>query len=125
MILTRLTAMAAQSKPPADYVSLSTITGAIIAEECAKDRGLALDTCTSYILGVADTLQLTGETCRPNSDAATLQTVTIARRYIEQHPDKWGWHPSALVREALVKAFPCSDRSEEHTSELQSLMRIS
>src|SRR3546814_11011272 len=94
MILTLLTAMAAQAKPPADYVSLSTITCVIIAEECAKDRGLALDTCTSYILDVADTLQLTGETCRPRSDAAPLQTVTIARRSIDPPPDKWGWHHS-------------------------------
>src|SRR3546814_10910954 len=99
MILTLLTAMAAQAKPPADYVSLSTITGAIIAEECAKDRGLALDTCTSYILGVADTLQLTGESCRPNPDADTLQTVTIARRYLAQHPDKLGRRSEAPTSE--------------------------
>lgn len=110
MMLWLMAVLAVQIHPADKYVSLSTVNGAIIAEECAKERGLALDTCTSYILGVADALQLTRNTCRPNSNAATLQTVTIARRYIRDHPEKWGWAPSALIREALVKAFPCRRR---------------
>jgi hypothetical protein len=56
------------------YINVSTITGAMIAEECAKNRGMALDACTSYVLGIADALQITRTTCRPSSDAATLQT---------------------------------------------------
>lgn len=69
---------------------MSTVTGEIIATECAKDRGLSLDTCTSYVLGVADALQLERKACRPQSEAGTLQTVTIARRYISEHPEKMG-----------------------------------
>ena len=107
MIIWTLAALAAPTHPADKYVSLSTVNGAMMAQECAKDRGMSLDSCTSYILGVADTLQMSRITCRPVSDAATLQTVTIARRYIRDHPEKWGWHPSALIREALVKAFPC------------------
>ncbi len=91
-----------------ETVSLSTITGAMLAQECSRDRGMVLDVCVSYILGVADTLQLEGKTCRPNSDAATMQTVAIARRYIASHPEEWGRHPSTIVRAALTKMFPCT-----------------
>jgi hypothetical protein len=101
-------AIAAATAHPADrYVSLSTLTGAMLATECAKDRGLQTDLCTSYILGVSDALQLHRKTCRPQSEASTLQTVTIARRYIAEHPEKWGMGPVFLVQEALVSAFPC------------------
>lgn len=100
-------AMAAASAPVDRTISLSTITGAMLAQECARDRGLALDTCVSYVLGVADALQLEHRTCRPHSDAATLQTIAIVRKYISDHPENWNWHPSALVREPLMRAFPC------------------
>lgn len=66
-----------------------------------------LDVCVSYVPGVADALQLERRTCRPNSDAATLQTITIVRRYISDHPENWRWHPSMLVPAPLLKAFPC------------------
>jgi hypothetical protein len=58
-------------------------------------------------MGVADSLQIDRVTCRPNSDAATLQTVTIARRYINDHPERWGDHPAFIIRDSLKKAFPC------------------
>ena len=91
-------------------ISLSTVTGGMIADECSHSEGLKLDVCASYVLGVADTLQLEHKTCRPPSEAATLQTLTIARRYLSNHPEKWGGHPSFLIRVALVQAFPCRTR---------------
>ena len=100
-------AMAAVGAAADKTVNLSTITGSVLAQECARNRGLALDTCVSYVLGVADALQLERRTCRPPSDAATLQTVAIVRKYLSDHPENWGWHPSMLVREPLMKAFPC------------------
>ena len=93
MILWMLAALAGQSHPADKYISLSTISGAMIAEECSKRGGLELDACVGYILGLSDALQLGRVTCRPDSDAATLQTVTIVRRYIHDHPEKWGWIP--------------------------------
>ena len=56
-------------------ISLSTVTGGMIADECSHSEGLKLDVCASYVLGVADTLQLEHKTCRPPSEAATLQTL--------------------------------------------------
>ena len=105
-----IAALAVQTHPADHYVSVSSLTGAMLAEDCARERGLQMDLCASYIIGVSDALQLTGKTCRPSSEAATLQTITIARRYIAAHPEKWGWAPVFIVREALVGAFPCHKR---------------
>lgn len=99
-----LAALAAQAS---GSVSLSTVTGGMIAAECAKSAGLILDTCASYVLGVADTLQIEGKTCHGSSDAWTIQTLTIVRRYIDAHPEEWDSAPAFLIREALVNAFPC------------------
>jgi len=96
--------LAAQTSDP---VSISTVTGGIIASECSKRDDLSLDTCVSYILGVADTLQLDGKTCHGQSEAWTLQTVTIVRRYIAANPEQWDTSPAFLIREALMKSFPC------------------
>lgn len=96
---------------PADkYISFSTMTGGVLASACQIDRGLEADTCTSYILGVADALQRNRVTCRPQSDAGTIQPLAIARRYIKDHPERWNVHGSMLVQEALVQAFPCPYR---------------
>ena len=100
-------ALALLAVEPHAYLSLSTTTGAMIADECEKSSGTLLDPCNSYILGVADTLQIDRKSCRPQSEAATLQTLTITRRYIHDHPELWGRHPSYLVRDALIGAFPC------------------
>jgi len=102
-----LLAFALQDHPADRYISLSALTGGTLAAECEHDRGLQMDMCTSYILGVADALQISRKTCRPQSDAATLQTVTIVRRYIKAHPEKWSMSPVLLVQEPLIAAFPC------------------
>lgn len=109
MMTSLLLGMAAmlQSHPADKYISLSMVSGGMLAAECETDRGLRLDVCTSYILGVADALQISRRTCRPQSDAGTLQTVSIVRRYIKDHPEKWGMHPVFLVQEPLIRAFPC------------------
>jgi len=96
--------LATPAQPP---VSLSTITGGMLVSLCSKSEGTQLDPCASYILGVADTLQIGRVTCRPQSDAATLQTLTVVRRYLHDHPELWDRHPAFLVRDALKGVFPC------------------
>ena len=89
-------------------VSVSSVTGGMLASLCSVDRGMQLDPCASYILGVADALQVDRMTCRPPSEAATIQTLAIVRRYIREHPENWGWSPVALVKVPLMEAFPCN-----------------
>jgi hypothetical protein len=93
--------------PAQPAISISTITTSMLVDLCSKSQGMQLDPCASYILGVADTLQIDRVTCRPQSDAATLQTLTIVRRYLNDHPERWDRHPAFLVRDALKGAFPC------------------
>ncbi len=100
-------ALAAQ---PTTYISVSSVTGGMLAEMCRVDNGLKMDGCAAYILGAADALQVDGATCRPVSEAATAQTLEIVRRYIRDNPKNWGWSAIALVREPLRTAFPCRRR---------------
>ena|ERR1700677_3631660 len=98
-------------------VSLSSVTGGSFATQCetskaTDENGVLVDLCNSYILGVADALQVRQLTCRPNSDAATLQTVTIVRRAIHDHPERWGQPPVFQVQDALKAAFPCNKNSK-------------
>lgn len=108
LALLSMLAMAQPEPGPWDhYVPLSSISGGMLVQECQSDRGAVNDFCTGYILGIADALQLARVTCRPSSDAATIQTVAIVRRYIDEHPERWGEHSSLIVRESLMAAFPC------------------
>jgi hypothetical protein len=88
--------------------SFSTVPMSAITGQCGGDgEGVTLDPCASYVLGVADALQMTDAICRPNSDIATRQTVAIVRKYVRDHPDEWATHPVILIRSALGRAFPC------------------
>lgn len=98
-----LVAVALQDAP----IVMSTVDMATIVDVCAKPDSLKLDTCNSYILGVADTLQLSGKTCVPSSGIATQQMIRVARKYIADHPERWATHPAFIIREALVASFPC------------------
>src|SRR3546814_6726848 len=55
----------------------------------------------------------------PDIDArqATFENIPFVRRY--------RWHPLRVARQPPTFLLPHWRRSEEHTSELQSLMRIS
>lgn len=113
--MTLLIALATAAVPLTErYVSLSSVTGGVIAQLCAQEpptsSGVPLDACNGYILGVADALQLQGITCRAVSDAATLQTVAIARRYIRDHPEEWSAHSVSMIQSALKAAYPCKHK---------------
>jgi hypothetical protein len=87
-------------------INASTFPTSILVE-CTKRDDLKLDGCVGYILGVADTLQIDGKTCHGQSDVWTRQTVAVVRKYIDDNPASWDKGAPFLVREALMKAFPC------------------
>lgn len=100
-------AVASQPVDQPRLVALSSVDGAVLVSECRRHEGAVNDFCTGYILGAADQLQVQRRTCRPNSDAATIQTVEIVKRYIRDNPEVWGDHAASLVQVPLVRAFPC------------------
>src|SRR3546814_10284812 len=85
---------------PLDYVDVS-VADPSVAHLDAEGRITALDRGTSYVTAR-----------RGDVAAATVVTVGPPANYIEFTTSAYG-----------IDAYP--DRSEEHTSELQSLMRIS
>ena len=60
-----------------------------------------------YIKGVYDTLSLTHVVCAP-SNQTTGQIGVIVLQYLDEHPERWHEPAYFLVRDALVKPFPCS-----------------
>lgn len=91
-------------------VSLSSVPSNVLINDCAANRGMVLDLCGSYVLGVADALQITGQTCRPHSDIGTAQTLAVVRKFLADHPEHWNKSAAWLVKTPLVEAFPCSRR---------------
>ena len=68
--------------------------------------------CLGYVIGVADVLssEHSGEprqyrACMPEMDAT--QIVSIAKKYLESHPQAGNITASDLVAIALSEAFPC------------------
>src|SRR3546814_8600898 len=65
------------------------------------------------------------------TSAAAAQAARMAARLSAAHPEYWPETVRGLLihsaqwTEPMLRAFSESGRSEEHTSELQSLMRIS
>lgn len=96
----------AQMKPWEEYRPISTITTAMIADECSKHQADRLDPCAAYILGVADTLSTAGKFCL-TSGSWSAQVVAVAAKYLRDHPEQWNLSPSWLIGRALSGPFPC------------------
>jgi len=73
--------------------------------------------CGGYILGVVDMISFEAEKpgsvrqiCLPEGVAAT-QLVDIAKRYLEDNPDKRHWSAPILVWNAMAAHFYCGKKS--------------
>jgi hypothetical protein len=89
--------------------SASSLTGAMISSECEKSEGLSLDPCVGYVVGVADALSSEKRFCLSGA-SWTAQVVAVSRQYLRDHPEEWNLQPAAIVRRALIRAFPCASR---------------
>jgi|SRR5712672_1251241 len=67
--------------------------------------------CSSYLLGIYDQMSFSGLICPPdNSTGGGLQAVAVALKFLNEHPEKWHFHPVALVGESFKAAFPCGTK---------------
>src|SRR3546814_10180437 len=83
----------------------------------------------SYQLELADTVSVP-EIVRQYSERAEIQRVIDRNRLRDVNRSRQGWRTSEELRKMIFDTDDYFDtdnirRSEEHTSELQSLMRIS
>jgi hypothetical protein len=60
--------------------------------------------CSGYIVGQAETLS--SEYWSPTTGVTVLQIVTVVKKYLDNHPEKWNDAAMNLVMGALSKAFP-------------------
>lgn len=96
------------SAPTTANVVVSTMTTPILVDVCKGDiADRSLDECSAYILGVFDSASLSREVCAPHSAATSLQVMAIGRKAIRDYPAQWSKHPSVIIRDALMAAFPC------------------
>lgn len=87
--------------------------GNILHEYCTEESELARTVCTWYIIGVYDAAMsvsvesLVPLICAPKP-AQARQIVDVARKFLEDNPDKRHLNASGIVANALKEAFPCN-----------------
>jgi hypothetical protein len=110
-ILLTIVAAAGWAAPlKAQPVIVSTIDSSKLVELCNKSSTeiLNADFCTGYILGVFDQLSIGRIICVPiGGTGRTYQALAIARKYLNDNPERWQIHPSVLIEAAFQAAFPC------------------
>ena len=60
--------------------------------------------CLGYVSGVADTMD--SSMCL-TSGVTVQQLESVVKKYMNEHPEKLHYLASSIIREALIKAFPC------------------
>ena len=88
--------------------ALAMENGKVLLEDCLQPAGSSgRDYCLGYVTGIANALQLVvGDVCVPEKKTRR-QVVNVAVRYLQAHPERGHHLAAALVRAALVEAFPC------------------
>src|SRR3546814_9911348 len=90
-----------------------------------RERGHVFTNRILSARGFAETMILGSETLRPMIRALLPDAEIITRPRFSTLSYSGSKKLSRLPRRAAIVAFSAEERSEEHTSELQSLMRIS
>jgi hypothetical protein len=70
--------------------------------------------CLGYIFGSIDTMREYNENhvpvaCLPGG-ATSEQLIAVARKYLDDHPERLHLRGAALIIGAMIQAFPCPKR---------------
>ena len=63
--------------------------------------------CLGYVSGVTDTM---GSNICLTSGVTVQQLDSVVKKYMNEHPEILHYLASSIIREALIKAFPCSSK---------------
>jgi len=114
MMFAAAVAVALQTASPSAPTNLqpgtyrvSSTYGAFLATECAEHTGMVASFCSGYVFGIYDAMSRTRNICPPEAPGESLIAVSIAKKYIADHPERWHQHGSQLVSEAFRDAYPC------------------
>lgn len=90
------------------WVFLSGVTTAQLARSCEMLRSLSeLNICSSYALGVFDTMSMNGLICATKGNASSEQAVAIVRKELSEKPEVWDQPPTYVIGQAFKRTFPC------------------
>lgn len=82
------------------------MSGAQLQESCSGGAPVDRAMCLSYVMGVADGLRYLDQPPKVPADATAGQVRDAVARYLADHPDKLTLDGRALVRAAIVDAWP-------------------
>lgn len=84
------------------------LSGNELYEDCLAARGGEKQlTCASYIMGIADALQLTKQICMPKG-AVARQAVDVVTNYLRTHQEVRTYSAPSITGVALREAFRCA-----------------
>lgn len=67
----------------------------------------------SYVIGVYDTLELYGIIYNPLiAKTSQGQIASIVAKFLKNNPERWHEPAADLVRDVLIKAFPCKKQKK-------------
>jgi hypothetical protein len=96
-------------------LSSSTMANAITYNELKKispdQPGIAFQV---YALGVIDESILLGGFCPPEGTPYD-QSIAIAKKFIDEHPEMWGYEANLLISVPLARTFPCPPKTKTST----------
>lgn len=87
---------------------VSSMNTVELMRACDTQNKLNLE-CSGYIIGVYDVLSITGAICpQRNPQGGTYQAISVALKFLKEHPESWHMHPADLLTESFKAAFPCA-----------------
>ncbi len=110
-IVSTLVALSTSAVGSTKYVRMSQVTTADLADMCKSTIVIEvrLDPCTSYILGAVDAFQLSGKLCVDSATSYSIVALATVRKYLYDHPEEWGSHPTFVIQSALSSKFVCKN----------------
>jgi len=86
----------------------SRISVTELIDNCRKagDRLLRYD-CAGYFMGIFDQMSFSEQICPPQSDVISRQAITVALKFLNDHPENWHAAPVVLIGQSFKAAFPC------------------
>jgi hypothetical protein len=101
--------MASQFACEAQGIIVSTVTTAELVGICNRTNDpLNMDFCVGYILGAYDQMSLSRSICPRGGGSGTAQALAVARKFLNEHPERWHLHPSFLLADVFRGTFPCT-----------------
>ncbi len=83
-------------------------TGNQLKSSCSDTNAVNVALCYGYAQGVVDAYG--GSGFCPPAEITTEQVTSIITKYFNEYPERLHYSASSLIKDAMIKAFPCAGR---------------